>query len=66
MRSIWRNEDNQENSSKRGLEPKLPKCCAVRQTGPLPRPWTQDGKPHCRNDPEGKRVLSDLKMLLLS
>lgn len=37
-----RNEINlekwgQSRSGKSGLEPKLPKCCVVRQTGPLPR-----------------------------
>lgn len=66
MRSIWRNEDNPDNSGKSGLEPKLPRSCAVSQTGPLPRPWTQDKKPHCRNDAEVERVLSGLKMLLIS
>lgn len=64
MRSIWRNVDNQDNSGKSGLEPRLLKCYAVRQAGPLPRPCTQGEKPHCSNDIEGRRVLSGFKMLL--
>lgn len=37
MRPIWRNEDNQDNSGKSGLEPRLLKCYAIGQAGPLPR-----------------------------
>lgn len=66
MRSTQRNGDNLGNSGKSGLEPKLPKCCVVRQIGPLPRSQTQGGNPDSRIAIKGNRVLYGLKMLLLS